>query len=527
MADSKKEISMTFPWWKDEHIQLALDVEEFVNGKFLENDEAIWRKEIPKTIIKDASKKGWFGVFIPQDYGGLGLGVTGASIVAEGLSRLSYAAEVCPSITVFGGTRQVLQYGNENQRTRFLPKIARGEMIGAIVITEPYAGSDAADIGLTAQREGDSYILNGKKRFISNAGIADMYMVYAKTSDSQEDRSKYKHLSGFLVEANKSGPQVERINELCGYDSSFNGVLDFNDVRVPAENRISEEGDGWRIMVAGLNVERTLGSAGFLGPMRESIRYAMWHTQHRVQFNQPVSEFQNTQFKIADMIMKYKTSRLMTYYTSYLLDQGRTDLAPIEAAISKSFNSEALQEISENAIQLMGGDGCTKFYPIERHWRQSRITSIFVGTNEILRLLVYKTAKRLMNEELKPPRRYIHKELQVPVDRGTLKQPMLSKFSSDNKKDKILELLAEYYRINPGLFMSIEELEEEIGDKDGILETIKVLENEKLIKTYSDRKGLRLIRPTFDGLKKARPPEYYRWHPDWIKNNEDCFKLTF
>lgn len=527
MATHKKETSMVFPWWKDEHIQLASELEEFVNERFLENDEAIWKKQVPKSIIKDAAKKGWFGAFIPKDYGGLGLGVTGSCMVTEALSRLSYAAEVCPSVTVFGGTRQVLQYGNDAQRKRFLPKIARGEMIGAIVITEPYAGSDAADIGLTAKLEGDKYLLNGKKRFISNAGIADMYMVYCKTSDKPEDRAKYRHLSAFLVEAGMAGLRVEKINELCGYDSAFNGILDFDNVQVPVENRIGEEGDGWRIMVAGLNVERTLGSAGFLGPMRECIRYVIWHTQHRIQFNQPISDFQNTQFKIADMIMNYKISRLMTYYTAHLLDQGKLEIAPIEAATAKTFNSEAFQKISADALQLMGGDGFSKFYPVERHLRQSRVTSIFVGTNEVLRLLTYRQAQRIMSEELKPPRRYIHDKLQVPVDRGTLKQPMLSKFSSDDIRTKILELLAEYYRVNPGLHMSIEELEEELGEKEKIIETVEMLEKENLVKTYRDRKGIRLLRATYEGLKKAKPLEYYRWHPEWIKNSEDLFKLPF
>jgi alkylation response protein AidB-like acyl-CoA dehydrogenase len=247
-----------FSWWNDKQKSLMEEAKAFADINLPRGEEIFWTKEFPSDLLREVARKGWFGAVIPQEYGGIDAGVTGVAIVAEELSRVGSALGEAYSVSMFGGVEQLLAFGTEEQKRRWLPKIAKGEVVGAVCITEPFVGSDAASVESTAGREGDFFILNGKKRFITNAGLADIYVVYAKTSDKPEDRSKYQHLTAFLVEKGASGFSVEKINELSGWVGLPNGVLDFNDVRVPAENVIGQEGAGWKVMTAGLNFERVV-----------------------------------------------------------------------------------------------------------------------------------------------------------------------------------------------------------------------------------------------------------------------------
>jgi alkylation response protein AidB-like acyl-CoA dehydrogenase len=408
---------------------------------------------------------------------------------------------------------QLLVFGNEAQKKRWLPQYANGK-IGAVCITEPAIGSDAASIETTARREGNEYVINGKKRFITNAGIADFYLVYAKTSQKPEDRAKYRHLSAFMIEKGMSGFNVERINELGGWDGLPNGYLDFNEVRVPSENRIGEEGDGWKIMVAGLNFERTVFAACMLGPMREGIRYAVAHAQRRIQFGMPTINAEVNQFKIADMIAQYRTSRLLVYYAAYLLDTHKE--AILDATVAKLYSSEAYERLLSTACQIMGGDGWTKFYPIVAFMRDSKVNQIGAGTSEVMRMVLFRQGLKAMKQQLKMPPRQIHPKLGIPT--STTEIPKIA----DISEDSILGMLAEDYRVNPGLYMSREEMKERIlnitdEQLDALLSS---LENRGLVKLYRDRKGIiTLAKATYKGLRKAKPQEYYKWFPDWIDKN--------
>ena len=499
----------SYPWWTDDHKKFAQEVKTFAEEIMPRDEETRWKREFPWDIFEKISERGYTGAGIPKEYGGLGLGATGACIASEELSRMPGIGRVFVG-NMLGGLRQVIEYGTEEQKKRFLPRIAEGE-IGAIVITEPFAGTDAAAIETTARHEGDLYILNGKKRYIVSAGLANRYMVYARTSDNAEDTKKHQHLTAFIVEKGAPGFTVEKINEIIGFENIQNGALNFDEVAVSAENRVGKEGDGWRIMVAGLNFERTLISSSNVGWLRELVRNTVPYAQRRIQFGRPTSDFINNQFKIADLFIKLKLARLITYYTAYLWDLG-LDIT-IESNVAKVFNCESVMGASLDAIQVMGGDGVTPFYPLAAIMKVAKVENIAGGTMEACRLVLFRTGLRQMAEDLKMPRRVIHQELGVPIPAA--EKPAKKKALDE---EKLLKLLAEDYRVNPGLYTSREDMEEFFDVEDQKLDEVLLsLESEGLAKLYRGRKGITLAKATYEGLKKAHPLEYYQWFPSWVR----------
>jgi alkylation response protein AidB-like acyl-CoA dehydrogenase len=412
---------------------------------------------------------------------------------------------------MFGGVEQLLAFGSEGQKGKWLPKIAKGEVIGAVCITEPFVGSDAAGIETTARREGNKYVLNGKKRFITNAGLADIYVVYARTSEKPEDKAKYQHLTAFLVEKGTPGFSVERINELSGWSGLPNGFLDFDEVKVAAESCIGGEGAGWKVMMTGLNFERVVFSAGMLGPMRESIRHAVAYTQRRLQFDKPTIDMPTNQSKIAEMLSGLYTSRLLVYHAAYLLDQHKD--AMVEAATAKLFTSDTFERLISDSVQVMGGDGCTRFYPVEGHLRDAKVNQIGAGTNQVMRLVIFRGGLKAMSKDLKMPQRRVHEKLKVPT--STAKPLPKLEASEDN----VLKVLAEDYMVNPGLYMAREDLKERLTDSndENLDKVLGTLESRKLVKLYKDGRGLiALVKATYEGLRKARPLEKYKWYPEWL-----------
>ncbi|MHA1607982.1 MAG: acyl-CoA dehydrogenase family protein [Candidatus Freyarchaeota archaeon] len=353
-----------YPWWTEGQKRLADEVEDFADEVLPRVAEAVYLKEHPRDILRKIAEKGWFGVLVPEEYGGMGKngGVTGCCIISEGLCKAGFIGGLFFS-TMFGGVNQLVNFGTDEQKERWLPRVAKGELLGAIALTEPFVGSDAGGVMTRARREGDEYVINGKKRFVSNTGVADVYLVYARTSDDPADVQSRRHMTAFIVEKGTPGFSVEKVNELAVFDGVRNGVLDFNDVRVPAENVVGGEGNGWNVMINGLNFERLMIAVGVVAGMREAIRYSLFFTERRVQFGLRTIDFESNQYKIADMIIRYQTARLMTYYTAYLMDQG---LDPsIESNVAKIYATEACREAAIDALQVAGGDAFTKFYPIE------------------------------------------------------------------------------------------------------------------------------------------------------------------
>jgi alkylation response protein AidB-like acyl-CoA dehydrogenase len=475
-----------FFWWTDEQKKLAVEAKEFVDELMPRAEEASRKQEFPWDIVDSIASRGYFGAGIAKEYGGTGLGVTGACIITEEISRMPALGPGIFVASMLGGVHQIKEFGTEGQKARFLARVVKGEL-GAVALTEPFVGTDAAGIETTARRDGNRYIINGKKRFVTGAGTASRYMF-----------------------------TVEKINELIGLDNIHNGYLNLDEVPVPVDNRIGDEGQGWQIMMSGLNYERVICASLAVGGFRELLKSVVSYGQRRVQFGQPTTNMPTNQFKIADMLTDLKLARLSTYYAAHLLDLGQT--AAVEASISKLYGADRLMHASVEAIQVMGGDGVTKFYPLDRILREAKTAQIAGGTSEAMKLLIYRMGLREMAEELKMPHRVIHEELGVPMPTSAApaKQPRID----DNR---LLKVLAEDYRVNPGLYMSREDLKGQFDVSDEELDRVLVsLEEKKLVKLYRRRGIIELAKATYQGLKKANPPEYYRWFPPRVRK-EDIF----
>ena len=500
-----------FPWWTDAQKKLADDAKKYVDEVLIPiGERANWKKQFPWEGVKLMAQKGWFGALIPAKYGGHleEWGVTGATIILEEASRADsmYIPLAC---SMYGGVHQILHDGTEEQKQRWLPKIAAGEEMGSITMTEPYTGSDVASIEATAVRDGDFYVVNGKKRFQNGSAVASRYMSYFRTSDKPEDKAKYRHLTALVVEKGTPGFTVESVNEMMAMDGMYNCYLNFDNVRVPVANRLGEESDGWRILTSGLNAERVLNAAPPLGLMRECLRYTMQHLQRRIQFGATTGDIGSNQMKVADMVWKLQIGRLATYYAAYLADMGKE--IPVEAAAAKMFASDRGFETAVEAIQVMGGNGATKLYPVERIMRNLKVRQIAAGTSEILKVILYRMGTRALASDIKAPLRVMDGELKIPISAG---KP-LPKKKADNEDD-VLAVLAENYRVNPGLNMTPADMKEQLDIADEDLNKHLVsLEKQGLAALYRDKRGIALARATYPGLAKAHPPEYYRYIPDW------------
>ena len=278
-------------------------------------------------------------------------------------------------------------------------------------------------------------------------------------------------------------------------------------------------------MISGLNLERCLIAVGLVAGMREALRYSYYMSQRRVQFGKRTIEFESNQYRIADMIIGYKTARLLTYHAASLIDQGLEPL--IEANSAKIYATETARKIAEDALQVMGGDGFTKYYPVEALLRDAKLLEVGGGTNDVLRRLISGQGWRIMGDLLRPPRRRVHEELGIPIpyyrNPPPLELPTRAGASDPEAvEESILLALAEDYRVNPGLHMTREELKEDTGlDDERLDEALLSLEEKKLVDIYRDRRGVfRLVKATYAGLERVRPIDYFRWYPDWIREDE-------
>jgi len=491
-----------FPWWTDKQKQLAEEMARFVDEELFPLSKEYERSlRFPWKIAKKVAEKGLFAIGFPEKYGGYGedYGTVGKCIINEELGRIGFGMITFYGTTVYGVGSPLTHFGSEYLKEKYLTKLTRGEILGAVCLTEPQTGSDAASMELSAYREGDCYVLNGKKRFISNAGVADLYTVYCRTDPSPEAKAKYRHLSAFIVEADTPGFTIEKIHELCGLDGVLNGVLNFNNVRVPKENMLAEEGDGWKVMTGALNAERVIGAAGQMGPARTAIESTLEYTRRRLQFGRPLNEYQGLQFMIADMVTMWTLARNMIYSTAYLIDQGEDPV--LEASVSKLYASECMMKIAHHAVQLHGGDGYTKYYPVERAFRDAKVREISAGSNQIQRLLIWRQAFNRY-QELRQERKRLTPRKVMEADLATA----------------ILELLAEDYREHPGLYTDREDLIYRLGlEEEGRLdEALMNLEKEGLVNLYRSRgKAISLVKATYRGLSSIKDEDFYRMIPDW------------
>ncbi len=351
----------------------------------LEYDES---QEFPTELFRKMGELGFLGVLVPTEYGGAGMGAIELALIVEEIAR------ACPSIALgvaaHNGlcSNHILQFGSEEIKQKYLPRLATGETMGAWALTEPGSGSDAGAMLTTAQRDGDFYILNGTKNFITHGSVGEIAVVMAKTDP---DRGK-KGISAFVVDKSMPGFYAAKKENKLGMRSSDTASLVFENVRVPVSHRLGEEGEGFIQALRILDGGRITIAALSLGLAEAAVEHSMRYAFERKQFGQPIAEFQATQFKFAALTTHIEAARLLTYKAAWLRDQGMP--YTLEAAQAKLFASELAVRAAEEAVQIHGGYGYTKEYPVEKLYRDAKLLTIGEGTSEIQRIVIARNLLR-------------------------------------------------------------------------------------------------------------------------------------
>lgn len=344
---------------------------------------ARWDEEkvFPVETLRAAAALGFAGLYVREEVGGSGLSRLDAALVFEELSRgdVSVAAYISIHNMV---SWMIDRFGNDAQRQRWLPRLATMELLSSYCLTEPGAGSDAASLATRAERDGDDYVLTGAKAFISGAGTSDLYLVMARTGEGGA-----RGVSAFLVEAGTPGLSFGAQERKMGWNAQPTAMVHFDGVRVPAENRIGAEGEGFRFAMAGLDGGRINIAACSLGGAGLALETAREHLSARRQFGRPLADFQALQFRLADMATELEAARLMVRRAAFALDAGDPD-ATLYCAMAKRFATDGGFEVANQALQLHGGYGYLRDYPLERIVRDLRVHQILEGTNEIMRVII-------------------------------------------------------------------------------------------------------------------------------------------
>ncbi len=366
-----------------QHEEIRRTVRDFAEREIVPVADAMERAgEFPHEIIRKAGELGLLGVPYPEELGGTGLDTLSYAITVEELSRASGSVGIIVSAHTSLGCNPLYLAGTDAQKERYLRPLASGEKIGAYGLTEPGAGSDSRGTRTRALRDGDAWVLNGSKRFITNAGVAGTYIVTAVT-EKEADSGK---ISAFIVEADTPGFSIGRMEEKMGLHASNTGELLFDDCRIPAENLLGEEGAGDKLFLKTLDGGRIGIGAMALGLAQAAYEAASAYAKEREQFGRPIASFQGVAFKIADMAMGIDAARLLVYRAAWLKDQGRSYTT--EAAMAKLFASEVSRQVTNDAVQIHGGYGYVSEYKVERYLRDAKLTEIGEGTSEIQRMVI-------------------------------------------------------------------------------------------------------------------------------------------
>jgi len=337
---------------------------------------------IPDSLKAKLAENGMMGVYVPEEYGGAGMDYMSYSIMVDEISRSCASTGVWLSAHNSLAIWPILTFGTDEQKKKYLPRMASGELVGCFCLSEPNAGSDPGTLSTFAIDKGDHYELSGTKNFITNGKEAGIAIVLAKTSKSDN----HKGITCFIVETETEGFNVQKLEDKLGIKGSSTAQIHFDNVKVPKENVLGEFERGFRVALATLDGGRIGIGAQALGIAEGAFRYARMYATQRVQFGKPIANLQAIQFKIADMSTKIAAARLLVYHASDLKDKGLPYAK--EAAQAKLFASEACMWITTQAIQVLGGNGYTKEYPVERFFRDAKITEIYEGTSEIQRLVI-------------------------------------------------------------------------------------------------------------------------------------------
>jgi alkylation response protein AidB-like acyl-CoA dehydrogenase len=367
----------------EEQKQLQSAVRAFAEGEIAPHvSEWDEKSEFPHEVVKKLGEMGLLGVIFPEELGGAGMGYVEYVLAIEELSRVDGSVGIIVAAHNSLCTNHIMLGGNEEQRKRWIPKLASGEWLGAWGLTEPGSGSDAAGARTTAVKKGDTWVLNGSKTFITNGGHANCAVVLAVT-----DREKgTKGISAFVVEKGTKGFRPGRKENKLGLRASDTSELIFEDCEIPAENLIGKEGDGFKDAMRVLDGGRISIAALSLGMARGALDAAMKYAQERRQFGKAISEFQAIQFKLADMATQLDAAWLLTMRAAQMKDAGKK--VTLESAMAKLYASEAACRICDEGVQIHGGYGFIKDYPAEKFYRDVRLCPIGEGTSEIQRMVI-------------------------------------------------------------------------------------------------------------------------------------------
>ncbi|MCM3239847.1 acyl-CoA dehydrogenase [Heyndrickxia oleronia] len=370
--------------FSEEHEMMRKMVRDFAETEITPYIDKMEAGMFPKEVLKKMAEIGLMGITIPEKYGGAEMDFTSYIIAIHELSRVSATIGVILSVHSSVGTNPILYFGSEEQKQKYIPKLASGEYLGAFCLTEPSAGSDAANQKTKATRKNDYYIINGSKVFITNGGEADTYIIFAVTNPEAGKEG----ISAFIVEKDTPGLIIGRDEHKMGLRGSRTVQLTFEDMKVPAENLLGNEGQGFKIAMANLDVGRIGIAAQSLGVAEAALEKSVEYSKQRVQFGKPIAAQQGVGFKLADMATQVEAAKLLVYRSANLQTEGLP--CKSEASMAKLFSSRTAVETTTEAIQIFGGYGYTEDYPVERYFRDAKITEIYEGTSEIQKLVISK-----------------------------------------------------------------------------------------------------------------------------------------
>jgi acyl-CoA dehydrogenase len=359
-------------------------VRDFAQTEIAPFVEKMEEGEFPRQILRKMGELGLMGIPVPEEYGGSEMDFISYIIAIHEISKVSATVGVILSVHTSVGTNPILYFGTEEQKKKYVPKLATGEYLGAFCLTEPSAGSDAASLKTRAVKKHGHYVLNGSKVFITNGGEADVYIVFASTNPEAGP----KGVSAFIVEKDTPGFIVGKDEHKMGLYGSRTVQLTFEDMKIPEENLLGQEGEGFKIAMSNLDSGRIGIAAQALGIAEAALEAATDYAKERVQFGKPIAAQQGVGFKLADMATSVEAAKLLIYRAAQLRSEGQK--CGIEASMAKLFTSRTAVEVTTEAIQVFGGYGYTKDYPVERYFRDAKVTEIYEGTSEIQKIVISK-----------------------------------------------------------------------------------------------------------------------------------------
>ena len=377
-SDAGFDLSLT-----EEQALIQKTARDFAREKVLpraaEIDE---NKKVPAELIREMGSLGFMGIDVPERFGGSGLDTLTYVLVVEEINRACASTGVILCSHVSLAIAPILKWGSDAQKEKWLPALARGEKIGCFALSEPASGSDAAAMRTSARREGDGWILNGTKNFITNGAIADVCVVFAQTDPAQ----KHKGIAAFVVEKGTPGFSVGKLEKKLGIRGSDTAQLVFQDCRVPTANLLGRVGEGFKIALSTLDGGRIGIAAQAVGIARACLEDSLAYAKDREAFGKKIADFQAIQWKLADMATEIDAARLLTWKAATLRDQGAPHI--LEAAEAKLFASDVAVKAARDCVQIFGGYGYLTDFPAERHYRDAKITEIYEGTSEIMKLVI-------------------------------------------------------------------------------------------------------------------------------------------